>query len=356
MIGILGAYGYVGIFATRFLSKFSNQALRIGGRDFSKVPEEIQKEFSSAEWMQVDAARENELEAFFTGCDCILDATSLPDKSVLALDAMAEKLHIPLVHLGINGFERKKSCVPLIYGAGSIPGLSGLLPQYLAKSFESVKELNFCFGGNGTMSKSAAKDYLEGICDPNNHSMVYWNQGRIEPFTPSFETNEFFDSQLSDYRQFPYFDEESEAIAHKLQVHTGRWQMCIPGKRVLAELDKARGHYKQDPQRTIEDLCLASQLDMFGKKEDALFYCSITGIIDGVEKKKILTLSGTAPRENTGETAAAAVIAVLNQGAPLQKQLLGESNLYESVISILQQDARNTLEIRTPDDEAEGEI
>ncbi len=356
MIGILGGYGYVGIYATRFIKNYSKHKIRIGGRNFEKVDSKIRDEFSDAEWTKVNAKKDEDLNSFFSGCDCMIDATSLPHQEVQRLDDFAQRKQIPIVHLGLNGFEKAKSNISIIYGAGSIPGLSGLVPQYLAQTFDNVNELEFCFGACGTMSPAAAKDYLDGICNAENKSMVYWNQGKLEPFIPSNSDYEFFDRKFSCYKLFPYFDEESAAVTNKIDAKTSRWQMCFAGRKSLAELDHARTNYKKDPQKTIEDFCTANRLDMFGEKEEAIFYCSISGTENGIEKKKILRLSGIAPRENTGETAAAAALAILENKTENKKQLLGESNLFNSVLQFITKDSRINLEIYDPDEESEGEI
>lgn len=356
MIGILGGYGNVGIFASRFLQKLSNHKLRIGGRNISKVSPEILQEFSSAEWMLVNANSNSDVEKFFEGCDCILDAAKLSESEAFRMDILAERLEIPVVHLGIRGFKPRTAKVPILYGAGSIPGLSGLIPQHLSKDFESVSDLNFCYGGLGSFSKSAAKDYLEGIFEADNHSMVFWNHGEIVPFAPSQEALPKIDELLPRHKKFPYFDEESALIAEKLNVQEGRWQMCICGERTLESLDSARFRYRQDPEKTVDELVRNSQLDCFGISENAIFECKISGILNGEEVFRKMALWGISPSEWTGEVAALATLSVLENVYPKNVLLFGSCDFSSQIIEALtRNDPRIHIDIQDSREE-EGEI
>ena len=150
MIGILGAYGNIGVWATRFIKVNSSQKLRIGGRNIDKVDSTIREEFANADWVKVDVSDKESIEQFITGCDCILDCTKISEKDALQMDDIASVAKVPVVHLGIVGYRKGKSSTLIIYGAGSIPGLSGLIPQYLAQHFDSVEKCDFYYGGIGS--------------------------------------------------------------------------------------------------------------------------------------------------------------------------------------------------------------
>jgi hypothetical protein len=336
MIGILGAYGTIGIWATRFIKKQSDCKIRIGGRNIDKAPQELHEEWPNTEWVKVDASAKESVEKFIDGCKIILDCAKLSEAQVSLMDEIAEVKGIPILHLGIVGYRKKESKVALIYGAGSIPGLSGLIPQYLAKQFDSVSALDFYYGGVGAFSYTAAKDYIEGIYNESNHSMVYWKDGNIVPFEPSAnDINAEFNEFVSNYKLFPYFDEEATEITNKLQLIEARFQMCLSGKRTLDTLNNARQQYKQNPEATVESLCLASKLDTFGQRENTFFHCIMEGKMNNENAKFSLTAFGLPPARMTGTAAAAATLCVLKEKNYGGTQLLGESDLATQVIDTM---------------------
>ena len=182
MIGILGAYGAVGIWATRFIRNNSDYRLRIGGRNIEKAPSELRSEWNDAEWTKVDVSNKKSVEQFMDGCEIILDCAKLSEAQTVLMDEIAEAKNTPILHLGIEGFKRKESEVSIIYGAGCIPGLSGLIPQYLAQRFDHVKSLEFYYGGLGAFSYTAANDFIDSLHNDNNRTMVYWKKGEILTF------------------------------------------------------------------------------------------------------------------------------------------------------------------------------
>lgn len=338
MIGILGAYGTIGVWATRFIKKNSQENLRIGGRNIEKAPSELRSEWDDAEWMNVNVSDRVSVEAFMEGCSCILDCAKLNESQSHLMDEIGEIRKIPVVHLGIVGYKRRNANVPILYGAGSIPGLSGLIPQYFAQEFDSVNALDFYYGGVGAFSYTAAKDYLDGILETTNHSMVCWKNGEIVPFSASendvsMELGRF----VSDYKSFPYFDEEADAITRKLHLSESRFQMCVNGKRTIDSMNSARFLYKQDPQKTIENLCLASKLDSFGISENTFFLCIMDGKKENRSVKKELLIYGLAPARATGTTAAAAVLCIAERNKTGFVQLLGESDYAEPIIKLLKE-------------------
>lgn len=359
MIGILGAYGAVGIWATRFIQDHSSEKLRLGGRNIAKVNAEIREEFQNAEWMQVCVQDPKSLDAFMRDCDCILDCAKLSKEEAHQMDVLAEEMNIPVAHLGIVGYQNRPAKVPVFYGSGSIPGLSGLIPQFVAEEFDRVESLDFYYGGIGAFSYTAAKDYLEGIFENSNHSMVCWENGKTVPFTPSEnDVSEDLGKFLSDFKAFPYFDEEAAAVTKRLNLNAARFEMCVGGKRTLETLNSARFQYKQDPEKTIESLCFASKLDCFGLAEDTFFLCILSGEKDGSLQKKKLIISGFTPSQFTGKVAGALALCLLKEKVPGGVLLLGESSLAKPLIHLLKKNEPR-LKYNLQDmnlNEIEGEI
>lgn len=358
MIGVIGGYGRVGTFACKYLKENSRETLRIGGRDTSHASPGFKAEFQNAEWQDVEAEQFKSLEAFFDGCSCILDAATLSEDSSWQMDSVAEKSGIPLVHLGIAGFQKIPSEIPILYGAGSIPGLSGLLPQYLAEQFDSVRKLDFFYGGAGTFSRAAAKDYLEGIFENSNHSMVYWKDGATIACSTQDDIPSEWKSRFSPCEAFPYFDAESRSVAEKLHLSEGRWHMCICGERTLKVLESARFRYRQNPEKTLDDLLAANRLDSFGADEKVAYLCQMEGKIRGETVSRTLSLSGISSEALTGKVSAIAAMEVLSHRQRGGRLLLGESSFAKAIVEKLL-NAESSLKCRVQENSeslVEGEI
>jgi len=359
MIGILGAYGAVGIWATRFIRNNSNYRLRIGGRNIDKAPLELRTEWSDAEWTKVDISDKESIERFMDGCKILLDCAKLSEAQVALMDDIAEKKNVPVLHLGIAGFHRKPSKVSIVYGAGCIPGLSGLIPQYLAQKFDHVSSLEFYYGGLGAFSYTAANDFIDSLHNSDNRTMVYWKNGKIVPFKESSnDVSEDLKKVIDIKKMFPFFDGEAEAVTRKMKLDEARFHMCLSGERTIEIMNSARHQYKQNPDETIKKLCTASKLDTFGIKENTFYLCLMEGEKNGVPAKFKMTVSGLGPSPMTGVSAGAATLCFLNETKSSGTILLGESDLATPIIeSLISNQPGFSCEIQDMNStEIEGEI
>jgi len=359
MIGILGAYGAVGIWATRFIKANSSQKLRIGGRNIEKAPSELRTEWNDAEWIKVDVSDKESVEYFMSGCESILDCAKLSETQVTLMDEIAEVKGIPVLHLGIAGFNKRESTVPIFYGTGAIPGLSGLIPQYLAQKFDRVCSIDFYYGGLGAFSYTAANDFIDSLHNEDIRTMVYWKNGELVPYTPSSnDVSCDLKKVISINKMFPFFDGEAEAITRKLNPDEARFHMCVSGERTVEVMNSARFQYKQDPDSTIKKLCTASKLDVFGINENTFYLCVMEGVKNNIPLKFKMTVSGLGPSPMTGVTAGAAVITLEKGNVPKGVKLLGESNLAKPIIeSLIANQPEFSCEIKDMNTtEIEGEI
>lgn len=359
MIGILGAYGATGIWATRFIKNNSNNSLRIGGRNIDKVPQELREEWKDAKWVKVNVSDKESIEKFINGCETILDCAKLSVEQTKLMDEIAEAKGVSVLHLGIAGFERQESKVPIFYGTGAIPGLSGLIPQYLSKKFDHVTSLEFYYGGLGAFSYTAANDFIDSLHNDDNRTMVYWKNGEILPFEPSAnDYSEDLKSVIPINKMFPFFDGEAEAITRKLNIDEARFHMCLSGKRMIEIMNSARHQYKQNPDETIKKLCTASKLDTFGIKENTFYLCIMEGVKDNVPAKFKMTVSGLGPSPLTGVSAGAATLCLTKDAKNCKTILLGESDLATPIIdSLIANEPDFSCEIKDMSAiEIEGEI
>lgn len=169
MIGIIGGYGNIGIEAADIIKTNSSEMIRVAGRNISKVSQRAKELFASDKWFQIKESSSNEWKDFIKGCRLVLCSAELGNETVECINRIAGELDCPIVYLGIN-LPKQEAEGKFIYGAGSIPGLSGIIPQYLAQDFDSVASIDFYYGAKGTFTYTAAKDYMDGVFNNSNRS------------------------------------------------------------------------------------------------------------------------------------------------------------------------------------------
>lgn len=279
MIGIIGGYGNIGIEAADIIKTNSSEMIRVAGRNISKVSQRAKELFASDKWFQIKESSSNEWKDFIKGCRLVLCSAELGNETVECINRIAGELDCPIVYLGIN-LPKQEAEGKFIYGAGSIPGLSGIIPQYLAQDFDSVASIDFYYGAKGTFTYTAAKDYMDGVFNNSNRSMVMWKYGKLLPYVPAEveKTNMYICNEIENMRCFPYFDDESEYLCQKYGLSEGRWHMCISGENTLKVLERARYDYQVNKDKTLRNICRASKLDCFGTTGITKFVCSIAGM------------------------------------------------------------------------------
>lgn len=361
MIGIIGAYGNIGIEAAEIIKENIKEKIRIAGRDFSKASQRAKEMFKNDEWFQIKESSIDEWKAFIRNCRIVLCSAELDNRTIENVNLIASDMNCPVVYLGINVPEKEIKNGKYIYGAGSIPGLSGILPQYLAQEFDSVVSIDFYYGARGSFTYTSAKDYMEGIFSNNNRSMVMWKSGRIIPYSPSItaDVNIYIQNETRMMKCFPYFDDESEYLCNKYSISEGRWHMCISGEQTLKVLERARYDYQSDPNRTLQRICRASKLDCFGTISTTKLICSMKGIIANRVVEKLLVLSCNNPSKLTGSVAAATVLTIMESKIDNGSSFLSRSKINLKVLQKLlfinpeiKMRIRNNME----NDEIEGEV
>lgn len=302
--------------------------IRVAGRNISKVSQRAKELFASDKWFQIKESSSNEWKDFIKGCRLVLCSAELGNETVECINRIAGELDCPIVYLGIN-LPKQEAEGKFIYGAGSIPGLSGIIPQYLAQDFDSVASIDFYYGAKGTFTYTAAKDYMDGVFNNSNRSMVMWKYGKLLPYVPAEveKTNMYICNEIENMRCFPYFDDESEYLCQKYGLSEGRWHMCISGENTLKVLERARYDYQVNKDKTLRNICRASKLDCFGTTGITKFVCSIAGMVSNEVIEKSLLLTSSNPSRLTGSVAAATVLTILEMGMERGSFLLSKSKI-----------------------------
>lgn len=320
MIGILGGYGKVGLQAARVLREWGNSPLRIGGRNPEKARNKFINEFPEAEWIKVDIENDDSLQRFITDCELIVNCVG-PSHQITAQAAQMCLSHgCHHVDAGegtdIEGLHNPSQSAAVFYGAGAIPGLSGLLPRWLASSFDNVKNLIAYTGGLDRFTLSGAEDYLYGIFDNAKKPLAAWKNSACcsSALNRKSEVSLPFFPHAVNLQ--PYFDTETEFVAKSLSLRDGEWYLAIEGEHTSAALEGISAQFHADAKAAIKKLCLATELDTAGRQTYLNYLVQLEGVKQGKSLTRTLVLQTKETSVLTGSVAAITGIALLEGELP----------------------------------------
>jgi hypothetical protein len=302
VIGILGGFGAVGSEVARLLHLWGENSLRVGGRH----PEPV----AWAQSCYVDVSDEESLMAFATGCRLIINCAA---PSVRLSQQVANRLHaagIPLVDAG--GLDCPARLTPpvgmrprsALFAAGALPGLSGILPVWLARSLDRVDTLQCWFGVFDRFTASGAEDYLDGVLRaPMAHPTMARRQSDVSlPFFPR-------PVQLQ-----PYADDESRGVNARLGLHHSRWYLALDGEHLARALETARSLPRKE---AIEAVVAGSALDVAGRQPWVNFLIQVEGVRQGSKTTLTLLLKAPGIAQLTAACTAACAKWMLKSASPV---------------------------------------
>lgn len=200
MIGILGYHGFVGKTVLNYLS--NQYLIRCGGRQIQE--EKITK---GIEYVKVDVDDTNSLKNFCQGCDVIINCIGPSYFFAEKILGVVEKVGAAYIDaFGVNLFSMRKAyTIPVVVGAGSFPGLSGMLPAWIKqnKNLEPEKIKIFA-GGKERITQTACIDFLSSIINRFGKSGIYYtaqglkNENGIVTLPEVFSRNEIGVSYLTE--------------------------------------------------------------------------------------------------------------------------------------------------------------
>lgn len=315
LIGVLGASGDVGLASAQALLSLGLHNLRLGGRDAhtgARCLARLHQQWPDArlQWTAVDFNDTPALARFARACDVLLNCAGpswrVADRAAqAALKADAHYVDAAGdIHLD-PALWRGRSAV---LGAGLQPGLTGLLPRWLAaQGFTRVQGLTSYFGLRDQFTAVAADDFLQGAVDGSSEPLAAWHNGRCsralrrrrDVLLPCFP---------GPVHVLPYLNEEGERLARDLHLETGQWFNVITDGHVLNTLDQAHNLPRAE---AVQRLCTASQLDLSGQPPFVTLLLQLDGLCDGQACTRSLVLSGAGNAALTGAMAAITVVSVL---------------------------------------------
>ncbi len=314
MIGIIGGYGAVGAHAARLLGEWGAGPLRIGGRSPAAARRAVAALPGAVEAAVVDVDDDASLAAFVHDCEVVVGCAGPSHRTAarVAGAALAAGAH----HVDSGGHTAPEytggRCA--VFAAGALPGLSGLLPRWLAaREFAAVHTLTCYAGVLDRFTAAGAEDYLHGVLGGGNEPLAAWRDGNRRSAALTRQTAvtlPFFPREVS---AVPYLDAEGEQLARDLSLTHGHWYTVLDGEHLGAALDAAR---TLPAAEAVAGLCRATALDASGRAPYVTLLIQLDGTTAGKALTRTAFLRAPGIAELTGAMTAAATLAVLRGEVP----------------------------------------
>ncbi|NEB11642.1 epimerase, partial [Streptomyces coelicoflavus] len=213
----------------------------------------------------------------------------------------------------------------VVLSAGALPGLSSLLPRWLAgRGLDDATALTAYCGGLETCSPTVAHDLMLSLTSGGADGAAYGEAlaavrgGRRVPRvlrTAEDTEHEAFPGRVAVQ---PYLSGESERLATVLGLDRLDWYNVHPGPAVRTLLNLLPGRLAagDDPDRLAERLILAAGLDLAGRKPYYVMDFALAGTASGRPATAGATLRAASSYRLTAAVGALAVDAVLRGGIP----------------------------------------
>ena len=203
-----------------------------------------------------------------------------------------------------------------------LPGLSGLLPRYIAASqCEEPTHLIGYVGGLDRMTEIAAIDYIASL-----------NDGRrgVLPSKQDFIRRRYQESEF--LRFFPgaptaryYVGFETERLMRDLNLNDVQWHNVFAGTHLLAALSQLPLVDLDRDDAAARELARAAELDMFGQTPYQQMVFRLDGARSGRLQSRTLVLRGRSASELTGTVVAIATATLLSNGLSPGLHFAGEA-------------------------------
>lgn len=333
MIGVLGASGEVGRAAVRALRGAGAGPLRVGARRLDELRSSVAPETrpdESVELMRVDARRPEELDRFCRGCRVVLNCSAPTYElaglvAVAALSAGTDYVDVggdDPVHEQLTAQGGVTESRTVILSAGVVPGLSSLLPRWMAGDLDTISRLSAYVGGMERCSPGVAADMLLSLETGGPQGGAYgealagWRHGRrVSRALRAREGAEapFFNGPVA---LQPFLSAETERLGGTLGVEQIDWFNVHPGEQVRLVLNRlptwSRSERDDCPDTAEAALIRAGELDLTGRDPYHLMVFVIEGWRSGTPAARTAVVRSPSSYVLTGFVGALAAQHVLS--------------------------------------------
>lgn len=320
LIGVLGCGGALGSAACNVLKQ--TYTIRGGQR---RQPAGM-KDDSNFQWAKVDLYKEEELAAFCKECDVILNCAGpsyLVGDRVAVAAARENAFYIDTFGASLiedsllkKGLEKESV---FIIAAGSFPGLSGILPRWLAgQGFDSAVSMYSFAGGREHCSPCAGLDLLLSSVSNYGTPGAYIKNGSIVRALDEHYEKVYIPFLKEEVYQQKFLNDETVKLASLLQLKEACWYNMSVDKTVNDAIFNSSARLSMDRseqalQETIGELCAAAAMALCGKQPWYVMTTELQGEKRGELIRKRCILRSKSSYELSGVVAAAAVETLLKR-------------------------------------------
>lgn len=241
---------------------------------------------------KVDINETSELKKFCEKCDLIINCAGASYKNGEKVARITNKLNIPYIDPSGESFlEEKLKDIEynniFVLSSGFFPGLSGLVMDYVCKSFDYAISIEGFSLSEEVPSYSAIEDFILTNLSGFGRALSSYESGKI--INNQNVVIESVDSKL--YKLKNYLTNETIRVANKYKLKEANWYNCSFGEDVIKKMQevilKIKNH-DENYKNLINEV-----VNLFENKvnEDSGFsYLKITGtgIKDNCKKIKII--------------------------------------------------------------------
>lgn len=323
-IGVVGASGAVGSSILRHLRLAGVGSLRLGGRRLEALQ---QVATPDDDIVAFDLADAKKLEAFCVDCDVVVNAAGPTD---LVMDRIAlSALKVGAGYVDVAGdepvFEALSGNVRsddayCVLSAGIMPGLTALLPRYVAADLDNPKGLVAFIGGMDRFTKTAARDYVASLRNQHGLSSAAWRSGRaLRTLKPIHDAEvHHFPRPVS---AMPYLSQENERVAQQLCLASGDWYNVFEGQHIKSAFAEIQHLLSAgDAEEAADLLCRAAELDVSGRRPYKVLSC----IVEDEHRSQGVVLRTFDGYELSGAIASFAALDVRDGKLPAGLSFAGE--------------------------------
>jgi saccharopine dehydrogenase-like NADP-dependent oxidoreductase len=169
------------------------------------------------------------LDKFCKKCDLVINCAG-PSRLIsdrISLASLRQKKHYvdvagdePLYEKLLDNKEEIKSKkLNFILSAGILPGLYGVFPDYIANTeFDSIDSFKYYWAGEGSLSFSAAYDYVCSIEEGFGVVSSYFDMGEVKKIKEGFSESIILPSPVGEVCIYSVLTPEFIRVARKYQI------------------------------------------------------------------------------------------------------------------------------------------
>ncbi|SFR83652.1 saccharopine dehydrogenase NADP-binding domain-containing protein [Anaeromicropila populeti] len=286
VVGVVGCGGAVGRLVCEKLSK--SYFVRGGQR---RKLDAVGKHIS---YVQVDLYDKESLKAFCKGCTVIVNCAGPTYMIGGLVAAVAQKAGAGYVDaFGADFLEAQLKQMEIddkgkfIISAGSLPGLSGLLPIWLSKQgFDAVESMRAYSGGREAGSKNGCADIILSSIGGFGIPDAYWNQGQIVREKMDRNEKEFIPGFPETVYKQRYFTQEITRVAHRLGLKEAQWFNVMTDKWINELILKACASQMVDYseynlEKSVQEINEAAEKAIKGKATWYSIMIEMYGTVNG---------------------------------------------------------------------------